>query len=384
MVHHVLYPREVCIALGRNAIVPTQVVLQPIAAPILQIKRWVSQNEVEPLILMQIVEERICVARAQIGINTTNGQIHRSHLPSGGIALLPENRQVIDVACMPANELGRLHEHATRTAARVIHATMIRLDDFHQRAHDAGRRIEFTGILTFRLGELSQAILVGTPQDIARVALLSHLNVGEQVNHFAKTSFVQFLTSKILRQNTLQLIVLGLDFAHSLIDYLANFGRMRSSSHCFPTSLFRNIENALVRVFVAILFEAFTFINKFLILLLKLIRNIFQEDEAKHHVLVLRCVNVSAQFISSLPNLLFKANFRGIVRFLLCHADSLLVYFRVGPQLALRHDRLRCIGHAFRRVFILAQKALYGTPHTCSSAFFLLPVYRSVLSHCFS
>ena len=47
---------------------------------------------------------------------------------------------------MVLDEGGGLHEHASAAAAGVVHATVERLEDFNQRAHDARRRIELTGV----------------------------------------------------------------------------------------------------------------------------------------------------------------------------------------------------------------------------------------------
>ncbi len=104
---------------------------------------------------------------------------------------------------MAPHEFGGLYEHAARAAAWVVDATVIGFDDLDQCSYDAGGRVELAGVLALGLGELGQAVLVGASQDIAGVALLGHLNVGKQVDHFAQTTLVELLAGKVLGQDIL-------------------------------------------------------------------------------------------------------------------------------------------------------------------------------------
>ena len=139
---------------------------------------------------MLVVEECIGSKLTQVCLNATDGQIHLCHLPGRWVAILSEYGDVVEAALMFVDESGRLHKHAARTAARVVHATAKRLQHLDQRTHNAGRRVEFASQLAFGFGKLGEAIFVGATQNVFRVAMLFHLDVGEKVHHIAQAAFV--------------------------------------------------------------------------------------------------------------------------------------------------------------------------------------------------
>ena len=285
---------------------------------------------------MQVIEEGIGVELAKIRIDTTDGQVHRSHLPGGGIAFLAINRDVVDIAGMAFYELRRLDEHAARSAARVVHASMERLDNLNQGLNDARGSIEFAGILSLGFCEFAQAVLIRAAQDIARIAFLCHLNVSEQVDNFTQSAFVELLTGKILRQDVLQLVVFRFNLAHGLINNLADFGGVSRLGDFFPTRCLRHEEDIQEGVFVTIFLEAVSLFDQLLITLFELIGNVFQKDKAKDNILVLGCVDVSTQFVGSLPNLFFKADFGSVVGFLPRHGLSISSLFYMTRPIALK------------------------------------------------
>lgn len=68
---------------------------------------------------------------------------------------------------MPAHELGRLHEHATRPAGRVEDLALVGLDDLHDQLHDRGRREVLPALLHVGRGELPHEVLEDQPVGIA-------------------------------------------------------------------------------------------------------------------------------------------------------------------------------------------------------------------------
>ena len=150
-----------------------------VSAPLLHVKGRVCQNEIEALVLVAVLEKCICIELSQIGLDTSYGKVHRGHLPGSGIALLAIDRQIVDLASMVLHEIGRLHEHATGSAARVVHTAMIGLDNLNQRSNNTGWGIELSGVLPFLLGKLRKTVLVGAPENVSGVALLGHFHIRE-------------------------------------------------------------------------------------------------------------------------------------------------------------------------------------------------------------
>lgn len=52
----------------------------------------------------------------------------------------------------------------------------------------------------------------------------------------------------------------------------------------------------------------------------------------------------------------------------------------IGPQFALRHDRLHSIFHALGRVLVPFEQTLYQATHTGACAFLSMPVNRPVFA----
>ena len=61
MVDHVLHPREIGVALGRDAVSPALVLGQPFAAPVRDIKRGIGEDEVGLQIRMTVVMKGVTV-----------------------------------------------------------------------------------------------------------------------------------------------------------------------------------------------------------------------------------------------------------------------------------------------------------------------------------
>ena len=69
------------------------------------------------------------------------------------------------------DEVGRLDEHAARSASRIEHGAAVGLDDLDHEADDRARSEELTPALAFGKGELAEEVFVNLPEDIARGVL---------------------------------------------------------------------------------------------------------------------------------------------------------------------------------------------------------------------
>ena len=293
---------------------------------------------------------------------------------------------------MVLDELGRLDEHATRSAARVVDAAVVGLDDLDERAHDAGGRVELAGVLSLLLGELREAVLVGPAENILGVAFGGHLDIGEEVHHIAEHALVELLAREVLGEDALEGVVLGLYLPHCVVDDLADLRGMRRGCYGLPAGISGDPEDALRLVLVAVLLKALALGHELGVLLLESVGDVLQEDEPEHHVLVFGRVDVAAHPIGSLPDLLLEADLLrvgGFRRLVLAapwpsHVLSLplvsLERLVVRPRLALRHHGVQRLALLVGRVLVLLQQPLDGAPHASTCCLLLLPVYRRVLS----
>src|SRR5438132_220053 len=114
----------------------------------------------------------IGVVRAEIGLDPTNRQVHLGQLPRRRVRLLTEDRDVADPAAVLTDELLALDEHPARAAAWVVHAPLVGLDHLDQQPDNASGRVELAPLLSLGARELAQEVLVRSPQDVLRPALL--------------------------------------------------------------------------------------------------------------------------------------------------------------------------------------------------------------------
>ena len=140
------------------------------------------------------------------------------------------------------------------------------------------------------------------------VPMLDHLNIGEEINHFAKTPFVQLWTGKVLRKNIFEAFVFFLNTAHCIINHRTNFWRVSGSSNRAPSCILRDKEDVFGCVFILVFFKSIAFFNQFLVLCLEAIRNVFQKNQSENDRLIFGCVDVPAQDASRIPDLFFKAD----------------------------------------------------------------------------
>ena len=285
---------------------------------------------------MQIVVKRVRVGGAEVGLDPANRQIHPRHLPRRRVRLLTVNRNIVQLTAVRLDEFRRLNKHPARTAARVVHAALERSQDFDQRPNDARRRVKFARPFPLLLRELRQAVLVNATKQVFRFARAADLNVREEVDDVAETPLVELRSREVFRQDALQRVVFPFDFAHRGVDRRADLRRPRRRRNRLPTRDFRNPKDVFRLVLVAVVGEIlpeFRVGENLRAPRFETVRNVFQENQPQHDVLVLRRVEIAAQNARRRPNFVLEPDVRR-VRFL-----CLRLFFR-------RHFALR-----FRSIF---------------------------------
>ena len=122
-VNEMLYPGEVGVALGRDAVLPAHVVVTPV--PVGVVEGRVGEDVVGAQVGMEVAAERVGVLGAKVGLNAAQGEVHHGEAAGGGVALLAVDADVAELAAVGFDEFFRLHEHAAGAAG-------VRYDDQHK------------------------------------------------------------------------------------------------------------------------------------------------------------------------------------------------------------------------------------------------------------
>ena len=102
-----LNPGVVGVVHRRHPEFPAHVLPQVFAAPIAHVERRIGENEIGLEVGMQIRAEAVGVARAEIGVNAANGEIHPRQFPGGVVGFLPVNRDVAHASAVFFHEFFR-------------------------------------------------------------------------------------------------------------------------------------------------------------------------------------------------------------------------------------------------------------------------------------
>src|SRR6266851_5293101 len=117
------------------------------------------------------------IVPTDIGVDSANGKIHLAKPPSGVIAFLAINGDVAAPSTMIFYETLGLHEHAARTATRIVDPTLVGFQHFNQNTDHGARRVEFAAALAFRARKTTQEVFVhATDNVVGSIPCLTKLN----------------------------------------------------------------------------------------------------------------------------------------------------------------------------------------------------------------
>ena len=144
--------------------------------------------------------------------------------------------------------------------------------------------------------------------------LVAHPNIADEVDELAESLRVERGAGVVLRQHVLEHGVVALDRGHGIVDQPADGGLPGLCLEMRPPRLRRHPEDVLRAVLVRVLrigpVRPFGFQTD--VPFLEGIGDVFQEDEAEDHVLVLGRVHAAAQGVRHAPKLGFVAG-RGVI-----------------------------------------------------------------------
>ena len=261
---------------------------------------------------MQVAQEAVGRLRAKVGLDAADGKVHVRQPPSGRVGLLAEDREVGLLPAVRFHEALRLHEHAGRAAAGVIHAALVGFEHLDQQAHDAARREELAAELAFGSGELAEEVFVNAAKRVARLGTVAlEANVGNQVDQALHLFRRNAATGVVTRQLALEVGVVALDGEDGVVNQRGNVGACCLVLEVLPACLGGHPENPLGGVLVAVFEQAFLLRAgdsvsgkldfEFVAPGLKGVGDVLQEKQAKDDVLVFGRVDLAAQGVGGLP-----------------------------------------------------------------------------------
>src|SRR5699024_11219372 len=125
---------------------------------------------------------------------------------------------------MFVNELLGLHEHATRTAARIVNASPARLEHLHQHVDDALGRVELTAALAFGASKPLEEILIHLAEQVAGTMFATSRKACtiEKIDQLTQATLIEVIAVIDARQRAGKRGVSRHHLVHGLIDELAD------------------------------------------------------------------------------------------------------------------------------------------------------------------
>lgn len=220
-----LDPGEVGIPLRRRAVFPAGVALQLAVPPFLDVEGRVRHHEVGAEVRVLVAGESVRRFLAEVEVDAADGHVHRRQPPGGGIAFLPEDHDVADGAAVLLDEALRLDEEAAGAHRRIIDASLIGLDHFHDEADDGLGREVLAALFPLRQGELAEEILVNVAEDVLRVEVrVLERDGGDEVDEPREVRRIDLELGVVLVEDVLELRVLLLYRLQRVVDELAGGG----------------------------------------------------------------------------------------------------------------------------------------------------------------
>ncbi len=203
--------------------------------PFLHVEGRVGHDEVGAQVRVQVIQQGVGRAAAEVEVDTANGHIHGSQPPGGGVAFLPVDADlpafaIGGLAAVLFDELLALHEETAGTHGRVVDAALEGLEHFHDQGDDALGRVVLAALLAFGQGELAEEIFVDVAEDVLgfqveRLALVlagSEVGIREVADQPGQLAGVELDAGKVLVEHVLQAGVLTLDGFHGVVDQPAD------------------------------------------------------------------------------------------------------------------------------------------------------------------
>ena len=281
--------------------------------------------------MMGVIEER--VRALSVGdlrrIEPVHGHVHQADLAVRIRLLLSEERQqLVRVPARLRNEVAGRNEHAARSASRVKHNALLRLQEAHDQPHNRLRREEHAIIARHLRRKTTEEVFVDAPERV--IAQLGNLLVREVPQQPAQQIRRQLIVG--LGKDTPQHRHRILNRLHRIIDRLADVGILREPRQIIIPRILRYEHGGLLDEVIRPHRPRHSIPARPVLRLLQLLldqpepkRRMPQKYDAQHrHVVHLRCERrLIPQRVRRLPQALLQL----IQRCLLfsCHVRPMIV-----------------------------------------------------------
>ena len=151
---------------------PARIVYQFVfGTPRLLIEGGIGHDEVRLEVFVLIIVKGVSSYCAQIGGDTTYGEVHLRQLVGRIGILLTIDRDILLITVVRLDKLHALHKHTARTAARVVYLPLVGLYHLGNQIDDALRGVVLPLALTLGDGELAEEILIDTSYQVVLTIL---------------------------------------------------------------------------------------------------------------------------------------------------------------------------------------------------------------------
>ena len=234
---HVLQPRKVGIAERWHAEFPAGIIAQELAAPFLDVERWIRQYRIKAHVREGVLEQRAIAVPADVAGDASDGEVHAGEAIGFRVSLLPKHGDIIQAPSMGEHEAIRLNIESARAAAGVINPAPKWLDHFHHQRDHAARRVLLSTSLALHRGELAEEKLIDAPEQVEVVGCAAEVEVREMVDQTAKHLGAEIRLAEDFWQHALKFIVVPLDGPHGIVEAFADVSGASVGSECAPAGL---------------------------------------------------------------------------------------------------------------------------------------------------
>ena len=185
-----LHPGEVGIAGGRDAVLPTGIVVFDAGAPLFHVEGWIGHDEVGAQIGVPVVAEAVGRFFAEVEVDAADGHVHGGQAPGGGVGFLAVDGDVAQFAAVcPRRSVRFARKNPPDPHGGVVDAALEGLQHFDDEGDDGLGGEVLAALFAFGQGELAEKVFVDVAEDVFGLeAFVMKRNGGDEIDEFADFS----------------------------------------------------------------------------------------------------------------------------------------------------------------------------------------------------
>ena len=164
----VLQPCEVGIACLWNTVFPAAIATELFTAPVAVVEGRIGYNVISFEVFMGVVEKGAFVVPFDLGaVDTANSEVNLCQTPSGLVALLTVDRDILYTALMLGNKSFGLHKHTTGTTTGIQNPAFVGFKHCYKQFNNAAWRVELPALLAFGESEFAEEVFEDVTEHVA-------------------------------------------------------------------------------------------------------------------------------------------------------------------------------------------------------------------------